>query len=213
MIKIFTLTVLTIVLSTLFGSAQTVVLINGVPTKVTLDGTKIVSVIGPAENHLKNFTSATSEISYASADIDKINGAGVSDETTSSPTASVSTGTPDTGTVTTTTATTATTTPTESKPAALAGNYFKFERNSALLSELSINEIKDYADKITNGSASSVTLQAYYRANSKRSEQLIKNRLDACKKYFELNGVSTSAIKIEKLPEEQQSDKVSVLVQ
>lgn len=232
MSRIISFTTLIVLLSAMFASAQTVVLINGVPTKVKLDGKQIVSIIGPADGHMNGYPISATQIPYTDPGLDKINGTGVLDETTTSPVAAVSSAPTATAPSATTaapsattaapSATTVTAAPSSDstnngnspvKPKALAGNYFKFDRNSALLSELAINEIKDYADKITNGTSSSVTLQAFYRTNSKRSEQLIKNRLDACQKYFELNGVAKSAINVEMVAEAKQSDKVSVIIQ
>ena len=179
------------------GSAQTVVLINGVPTKVELSGSEIVKVIGVADNYMAGFPNRQDD--FKTVDQGDII------PTTTAPLAS-------TGNQTTTTTTTETPT-TTSGSTFVSGNYFKFERNSALLSQLSINEIKDYANKVTSGQASSVVLQSFYTSNNPRSEKLTKNRLDACKKYFELNGVSPSAITVESIPNDKQSDKVSVTLQ
>ncbi len=197
-----TLSVILLALVGLAGlSAQTVVLINGVPTKVELNGSEIVKVLGVENNYLAGY--ATAQNDYQTVD-----------PTTRATIATASDNT-DLNQTSTTTANASTTEPQGSNNAstAFSGNYFKFERNSALLSQLSINEIKDYAKKVTTGQASSVTLQSFYRTNSQRSEQLVKNRLDACKKYFELNGVSASAITTESIPNDRQSNKVSITLQ
>lgn len=196
---------LTSIIILLFGfvglSAQTVVLINGVPTKVKLNGSEIVKVLGVENNYLAGY--ATSQNEFQTVD--------PTDPTSASPVASANTNS--TTRSAPSASSPATSQSSNSTTTAFSGNYFKFDRNSALLSQLSINEIKDYAKKITSGQASSVILQSFYRTNSQRSEQLVKNRLDACKKYFELNGVSASAITTESIANDRQSDKVSITLQ
>lgn len=185
------------------SSAQTVVLINGVPTKVELAGSEIVKVIGVENNYMAGFSNTQNDYQT----VDPSTGA------VSSPIATTSTSS--TITSATTTTSTVISQPVESPTAApiVSGNYFKFDRNSALLSQLAINEIKDYATKVTSGQASNITLQSFYTTNNKRSEQLTKNRLEACKKYLELNGVSPTAITVESIPNDRQSDKVSITLQ
>ncbi len=196
---------LTAIIILLFGfvglSAQTVVLINGVPTKVKLNGSEIVKVLGVENNYLAGY--ATSQNEFQTVD---------PTDPTSAPTVASADTNPTTRSASNASSP-ATTQSSNSATTAFSGNYFKFDRNSALLSQLSINEIKDYAKKITSGQASSVILQSFYRTNSLRSEQLVKNRLDACKKYFELNGVSASAITTESIANDRQSDKVSITLQ
>ena len=199
--KVLVSTVFFALVGLTFVSAQTVVLINGVPTKVQLSGTEIVKVIGVEDNYMAGFQTKVDDFKTVDQDVTAL-------ATTSAPAP-----TNTTTQTTNTTSTTTTTTSTASNTPLVAGNYFKFERNSALLSQLSINEIKDYAIKVTTGQASSVTLQSFYSSNDPRSEKLTKNRLDACKKYFELNGVSPSAISVESIPNDRQSDKVSITLQ
>ena len=193
------------------SQAQTIVILNGVPTKVQLEGDKIISVLEEMPNYLDNYQNSASEIQYGNVN-NAVEGA------------LASTTTPVNTTAATQPTTVVTETSSKPKPAvetnteppmtdsakSFTGNYFKFSGNSALLSELSINEIKDYAQKILNGEASSVTLESFYRANSTRSEQLVTNRLDACKKYFELSGVDPNLITINKVADKNQSNKVAV---
>ena len=186
MSKVLLSTVFFAMVGLTYVSAQTVVLINGVPTKVELSGTEIVKVIGVDDNYMAGFDNRQSQFKNVNQDA-----------------AVTSVNLPVEDVIPSNTI----------KDSPISGNYFKFERNSALLSQLSINEIKDYASKVTSGQASKVTLQSFYESSSARSEQLTKNRLDACKKYLELNGVSASAITIESIPNDRQSDKVSITLQ
>ena len=200
------LLVAVIACSSNFAHTQTVVILNGVPTKVQLEGDKIVSILEEVPNYLGNgYENKSTEIKYGAK------GNIIEGTVASTPTAAATLTTTSSVTKTTTTTTTTTTATTQTQSTSpIIGNYFKFSGNSALLSELSISAIKDYAKKIASGEASSVTLESFYQTDNARSEQLISNRLDACKKYFELSGVSSSQIKTNKIADTNQSNKVSV---
>lgn len=193
------LSLVTVMMLAVSLSAQTVVLINGVPTKVKLEGDKIVDIVGEVNGHLNGFDLGSADMAYSSTDPLIAQNAeesallAVTDSSTPAPVAS----TPQP------VSNTAVSTP-------VSGNYFKFERNSALLSQLAINEIKDYASKIKAGTASSISLQSFFKESDQRSRELTSNRLEACKKYFEVNGVDVSMISTEMIPNDTQSDKVSI---
>lgn len=213
--NILTSTIFIFVLAVSTGllKAQTVVLLNGVPTKVVLEGTRIVSISDEVVSHMGGYATAETKIQYA--DNPDFIGVTASESinlpTVSAPIASESVTTiarPD---------------PIEEKPAKmkpakmkpandkfLAGNYFNFSGNSALLSEAAISEIKEYAGKITSGEATNVLLESFFEANNVKSEELVQNRLDGCKKYFEVNGVASNIIKINIIADKTQSNKVSI---
>lgn len=179
-------------------SAQSVVLINGVPTKVQLDGSEVISVEGEASNYLSGFdTTGTQGDIFQYAEL-RIGNTVEPEVRTTAPvvaeapkekiiTKSISTDSP-----------------------IVSGNYFNFAESSAILSSAAIKDIKDYAQKIKAGTASSVLLESFHLANDKKSIDLTRNRLDACKRYFEINGVSSSLIVTNLYPNDRQSEKVSV---
>lgn len=172
-------------------STQTVVLINGVPTEVSLDGSTITKVKGEAKGYMSGFEAPPSNDGFQYAELRQESQAVVEEEKpVASPKIVTKSRTSDSPIV--------------------SGNYFKFKDDSALLSPLAMNEIKDHAKKIKAGKASTVLLESFHRANSSTSKELIKNRLDACKKYFEINGVPSNTIITNMYPNDKQSDKVSV---
>ncbi len=184
------------ILSSLYLSAQTVVLINGVPTKVVMEGTEIIDVQEEARGYMSGFEAAVTQgdsFQYAELRI----GQNAAAATASAPvkqapkekiiTKSISTDSP-----------------------IITGNYFNFGDASAILSSQAIKDIKDYSQKIKNKTASSVLLESFHLANNQESIDLTKNRLDACKRYFEINGVSSSQIVTNLYPNDRESDKVSV---
>lgn len=172
--------------------AQTVVLINGVPTKVVLDGTEIIQTSGEARGHMTGFEAPANDGGFQYAELRNGGQASVADVPAPPPTPKV-----------------VTKSKTSESPI-VSGNYFKFDSKSALLSDLAINEIKDHAQKIKDGKATTVLLESFHRANSTSSKELIKNRLDACKKYFEINGVASNVIVTNMYPNDKESNKVSV---
>ena len=182
---------------------QSVVILNGVPTRVQLDGDKIVSILEEVPNYLSSeYERKNTEIKHG----DPANV--VKDAKTSQPAEAIAVNATTKAKSTETTETVETKTTISSEP--LVSKKFKFSGNSALLSELSISEIKNYAKKVISGEASSVTLESFFQTGNRRSEQLINNRLDACKKYFELSGVDSSKIMTNKIADNNQSNEVSV---
>lgn len=171
--------------------SQTVVLINGVPTQVVLEGSEIVEIKGEVSNYLAGYEQPTSANAFQySADKNIEQAAAVAESAPRKEKIISKTRTSDSPIVT--------------------GNYFKFEPQSALLSDLSINEIKDHASKVKAGKASTVLLESFHIANNKVSIELVQNRLEACKKYFEINGVPSNTIITNMYPNNTESNKVSV---
>jgi len=194
--------ILTLVLTftTCVVMAQTsVILINGVPTQVQLDGTEIISVKGEVKSHMSGFdTTSASSGGFQYAELRPESTAPVAVQTAPPPpppppkkdkviTKSIPTDSP-----------------------IVSGEYLKFDTDSALLSNSAINEIKKLSSHLKKGKASTVLLESFHRANSKNSIQLIKNRLEACKKYFEVNGVAPNAIITNMYPNDKESSKVSI---
>ncbi len=175
----------------MFLSSQTVVLINGVPTKVILEGTEIKDVQGEVSSYMSGYekNKKTSAFQYAQLNQSGSTAAKVQDNTASALVISK--------------------TKVSDSPI-VSGNYFKFENDSALLSILAINDIKDHANKIKSGLATSILLESFHLSENEESIELIRNRLDACKKYFEINGVPSNAIVTNMYPNDKESNKVSV---
>lgn len=214
MIRITTLiTISALAISISLLQAQTIVLLNGVPTKVMLEGTKIVSIGESVDAHMAGYAAATTEIEY-SDNPDFIDA--TSTDSYRKPSSTAIASTPVTSAPT---AAVDTPTPPKVKPEAVlpavekplvAGNYFNFSGNSALLSASAIDQIKEYSQKILTGEASSVLLESFFDASNKRSEELVQNRLDACKRYFEVNGIANNLVQVNKIADKTQSNKVSV---
>ncbi len=184
--KIF---ILVLSLSPLGISSQSIVLINGIPTKVILDGSEIKEIKGEVSTYLSGFDKLKSadKFQYANLRIDSQDSAEVVEPSSLVISKSKVSDSP-----------------------IVSGNYFKFDADSALLSELAINDIKDHASKIKAGKASSILLESFHLAESDKSIELVQNRLEACKKYFEINGVPSNSIVTNMYPNDKQSDKVSV---
>ncbi|NNE26629.1 MAG: hypothetical protein HKN09_07280 [Saprospiraceae bacterium] len=81
----------------------------------------------------------------------------------------------------------------EARPIKLA-NSLEFESGSAILSNETIEAIKQYAEKAKSEPNKTIILQAYYKTGDTSSQDLTLNRLDACKQLLELNGVQSSLI-------------------
>jgi len=175
--------------------SQSVILINGVPTKVQLEGTEIVAVKGEVKNYMSGFDSSTVSQSFQYAEL-RLNqqGPAVAEGPVKQPKAKV-----------------VTKTITSDSPI-ISGNYFKFGSESAILTAEAIREIETYATKLKSGVAATVLLESFHKADNKESMELTQNRLEACKKYFEVNGVSTDVIVTNMYPSSNQSDKVSITI-
>jgi len=191
--------ILTCVLSFSFNFllAQSVILINGVPTQVRLEGTEIVEVKGEAKNYLAGFDSSAVSTGFQYAEL------------------RMNQRTPAVAEAPVRQATKPNVAPSLSSPRAasspfISGNYFKFGSNSALLSDTSLKEIRQYSEKIKSGKASSVLLESFHVDGNASSQELVMNRLEACKNYFEVNGVPSNLIVTNIYPNDKESDKVSV---
>ncbi len=187
--------ILMLSLSPLGISSQSIVLINGIPTKVILDGTEIKEIKGEVSTYMSNFekTQKANKFQYANLRVNSQGGASLAQDQYVKPATSL-----------------VISKSKISDSPIISGNYFKFENDSALLSDLAINDIKDHASKIKSGRATSVLLESFHVAESEKSMELVKNRLDACKKYFEINGVASNSIVTNMYPNDKESDKVSV---
>lgn len=189
--------ILTFVLSitTCVVMAQSVILINGVPTQVQLDGSDIISVNAEVNGHMSGFdTTSASDGGFQYAELRPESTAPVAVQAPPPPpkrekviTKSIPKDSP-----------------------IVSGDYLRFDADSALLSNSAIDEIKNLAGKLNKGKASSVLLESFHRANSKNSIQLTKNRLEACKKYFEVNGVPPNMIITNMYANDRESSKVSI---
>ena len=185
-----------------FLSAQSVILINGVPTEVKLQGDEILEVKGEVSNYLTGFDSSTvsNNFQYAELRLDNELPAEVVEATPARETVESSQTVVDRNI----------SSPVSASSPFISGNYFKFNKNSALLSETSLKEIKAYAEKIKSGKANSVLLESFHVTDDAESMQLVENRLQACKNYFEVSGVPTNVIVTNMYPNDKESDKVSI---
>jgi len=172
--------------------AQSVVLVNGIPTSVSLNGTDIIAVHGEVENYMDGYKPAPNNGGFIYANPNTSDTSVASTTATSEAKSLVINKTK------------------ISSAPMVSGNYFKFGQKSAILTEVAIKEIQDHSRKWKEGNSKSILLESYHKINSKSSIKLVRNRLDACKKYFEINGVPPNAIVINIYPNEVESDKVSV---
>ncbi len=191
--------ILTILLSFVFIhlSAQSVILINGVPTKVQLDGSEIISVQGEVTNHLGGFDSSVPSDNFQYVPFRK--------EASQPVLAEAKTPLP----------------PRKDKiitkskannSPILSGEYLKFGDDSAILSDPSIATIKSLSTNFKAQKAKSILLESFHAANDKKSIELTKNRLEACKNYFEVNGVPSNVIITNMYPNDKESPKVSITI-
>ena len=73
-------------------------------------------------------------------------------------------------------------------------NEMTFAANKATLTDSTMEALKRYARKILEEKSSSVSLKSWHKLDDPVSQQLASNRLDACKRFLEINGVQGSLI-------------------
>ncbi len=184
-----------------FLSAQSVILINGVPTEVKLQGDEIIEIKGEVSNYLAGFDSSSVANNFQYAEFRQEN---------ETPEEVVETRPARTTAASPPVVDRNISSPISASSPFISGNYFKFSKDSALLSETSLKEIKAYAEKIKSGKANSVLLESFHKTDDADSIQLVENRLQACKNYFEISGVPSNVIVTNMYPNDKESDKVSI---
>lgn len=73
-------------------------------------------------------------------------------------------------------------------------NAIYFDSNSAILTDQAIAALKRWSTELKSKGNQTVLLKSFYKEGNTKSQQLVANRLDACKRYLELNGVQSSLI-------------------
>lgn len=87
-----------------------------------------------------------------------------------------------------------------------------FDFESAILSELALETIEAYAELLNSGSARSILLKSWYKDGDQQSEELVRNRLDACRQYLETRGVASNIILTSLIGSNRESRFVSVVL-
>lgn len=145
-------------------NAQSIVLINGVPTQVTLEGEEVTSIQGTVDNHMAAYDNTTKgdfqKVPARDYNVARDASLELDDDAFTD----------------------------------VSGNYLKFRTGSAILSNLALNEIKDYADKLNSGQAETIVLESFYKEGDTKDKKLVENRVEACRKMFELNGIGKNLI-------------------
>lgn len=165
------------------AQAQSVVLINGVPTQVTLIDEEITSINGTADGYMAGYEPSPIDI-FKKAPARQYNVASsnaldlVDDIFTD-----------------------------------VSGNYIKFRTGSAILSNLAITEIKDYTGKVKGGQAKAIVLESFYVEDNANDKSLATNRVEACRKMFELKGVNKNLIVTKIEPAQSKTNKVKISMQ
>ncbi len=199
------------------GNSQTAIILNGTPTMVTLNGKDITKIHGEAIDFMNGFKqspkgifkfaplgknpAATSRIvneGIAQTEVEKVvapektiivqNNAVIVKETGNSQIKTTEI----------------------SRTEIKSGTYILFESKSALLITTALKDLDGYADKIKAGEASSVVLESFYRRGDRKSEELVKNRMEACKQYLELKGVPINIIATNISQSMRETEKISV---
>lgn len=76
----------------------------------------------------------------------------------------------------------------------VAENALYFDQNMATLTDNTMTALKKHAETIKSGGVKTVSLKAWYKLGDESSQHLVANRLDACKRFLELNGVQSNLI-------------------
>jgi len=103
-----------------------------------------------------------------------------------------------------------TSTATKSDKALSQSVNFDFE--SAILSDLALETIEAYAELLNSGSARSILLKSWYKDGDQKSEELVRNRLAACRQYLETRGVASNIILTSLIGSNRESRIVSVVL-
>jgi len=182
---------------TQIGLAQTaIVLINEKPTRVKLEDGEITAVYNEVPNYMDGYEKAP-EDAFKKLPLQRINN---DIEVVAQPAVAVA--------------------DTESdsdieidapeKPELEPSVYF--EKNSAILTDESLATIQAYATRFKDRSNKSILLKAWYRSGDERSQELVENRLDACRAYLETNGVASNIILTSLIGSNRESKFVSVIL-
>lgn len=171
-------------------SAQTVVLVNGKATKVELNGANVTSVIGAADGYMTEYSNSRDDgfehgalLTNGSQNPEKPEPA-VSEPIVSSKVTI--------------------------KAPIKSGNNLSFEKGSSTVSKEAVKSMRKKSLDIVAGLAKSILLETAYIPGDKKSQDISKARLEACKQILEKNGVGSNVIITNLRPSKQNSDKVSM---
>lgn len=92
-------------------------------------------------------------------------------------------------------------------------NAIYFKSNSVTIGKKYTTKIGDFSKEVTSGKARSVLLKSWYKTDDDASQDLAKQRLEACKKYMEKEGVPSNLILTSVIGSNKASNYVSVLLQ
>ena len=87
-----------------------------------------------------------------------------------------------------------------------------FDFESAILSDLALETIEACAELLKSGSARSILLKSWYKDGDQQSEELVSNRLEACRQYLETKGVASNIILTSLIGSGRESRFISVVL-
>ena len=87
-----------------------------------------------------------------------------------------------------------------------------FDFESAILSDLALETIEACAELLKSGSARSILLKSWYKEGDQQSEELVSNRLEACRQYLETKGVASNIILTSLIGSGRESRFISVVL-
>lgn len=184
-------------LFTQLGLTQSaIVLINEQPTRVKLEDGEITTVYEKVPNHMDGFAKAPEdafsklELSQFNADVPAV----ADNDTTESDTEDIQI------------------LDDSHLEVANIDESVNFDYDSAILTPGALTTIKSYASVIKSNDKYTVMLKSWYKSGDQRSQELVKNRLDACKAYLEANGVPSNIIVTSMIGSNRESKFVSVIL-
>lgn len=180
-----------------------VILINEQPTRVVLENGEIAQVKGVVPAHMNGYEAAPRD-AFQKIPLESIEILNPQSET---PVAlSLAENVPGT-TEAGTTGDTA-----DGSNTATLSKSINFSFESATLSEESLQTIESYAKVLNNRTSKSILLKSWYKDGDARSEELVRNRLDACRQYLETRGVASNIILTSLVGSNRESRFVTVIL-
>jgi len=178
-------------LNTLNAQNKTV-LINGVATKVNVSNTQLVAIYDSLNSYMDGYEAAPSD------PFKKVRPR-LQSEIAAAPVASAS---PETSNVKYV----------DVDKEMNFDNGLFFEPNSAVLTKKAENAVKKYVNTLKSGKAKTVLLKSWHLSDNKASKELVKDRLEACKKVFISNGIGTNVILTSLTASNEESKFVTIVL-
>ena len=183
---------------TQIGIAQTtVVLINEKPTRVKLQDGEIAAVYNEVPGYMKGYKKSPAD-AFQKLDIKLIEG-GIDSDTPVAAEELPNDVAPE--------ATTSFDTSSD-----LPEPYVNFDSGSAILTDASLTTIQSFASAMKSGNRKSILLKSWFKSGDGGSQELIQNRLDACRAYLESQGVPSNRILTSLIGSNRESKFVSVVI-